>query len=465
MLKGRTPSPVTEQRKRICKTLTHVLQQSELNGAIDAKALYMLLSSNFAVLARGDGLDLTPLWGSLQGTVGDDPRLVGLFLGFEHSLYRLGLSCKMPPTLTGMTPENRDNALARAFSGDADEAIIESLTSVEGSVSTGEMPVLETHDLRPLVDEEQKRAIVGVVVHHLRTSAVGERIDGGQLAYRIDQFFSELCDGRTFNLAPVLESLRKTPGFPEAAAARDLPAMAAELREMGVRLEAPGIDLETQDEEGHRTRSRWSPAQAEPTVQPEREDPRATVRPEREEPRPADRPEPEPKSPEPGRSGPGTRRERDLRRYHLLGISPQRWRLVRLSGMALALVAALTYAWLTRPERDLDPSKYPLPLTAAGLKAGTFVATLDDGAWYALSLEERPDRVAAMEQVLRAEGHASEARIVDGQGRLVIMARPNGSLRASRYVLESPDGVRPPPPGEARRPGDVAKRPPTPDER
>lgn len=433
------PSTV-ERRKTVCRALANVLQKTPLAEEFDPKAFYMLLSTNFAVLDRDEGFDLGPLWTTLGGP--GDLRQAGLFLAFDDRLRQLNLTSILPPEVAEMDEETRQRAVSQAFSREAGDAEVDTLASDEYLFDTGEMPELSPDELRPLISDELKREIISAVVRGIKRSAVGVRIDGGQLAYRIDESFDELCDGKSIDVGPILDSLRDfQPDVGDLYVA--LVRIHRRLTELRIDLRAPdlGVDAETgarlveaaDTEEKAALRMATAAAPATRTSAPAEAPP---------PPPPTERTE--------------THRDLQLRRYGLKGMSAARWRLVRWVVMTTLLVTALGAAWALRPNRILDFKSYPMPLRTAKLKSGLFVAQLDDARWYRMPFGDRSVAVRRMEARLRDEGRLIDATILDARKRVVIRAL-GSELRASRQAMESPDGVTPPKPGPYREPSDMAR--------
>lgn len=433
--------PQAGRRKTVCRALTNVLHRSVLANRIDPKAFYMLLSTNFAVLYRDETFDLAPLWDSLAAKLGDETRLYGLFLGFNDCLRQLNLRAHLPTHVAQLDESRRHSALDQAFTDGPVEAVVENLLDID----TGELPTLETHALLPVVSDEQRRDITRAVVQSLKSSAAGPGIDGAQLAFGIDQHFRDLCDGRTFNLEPILDGLREASGFSDAQVFVGVGRMQKRLAELGVALRVPPLNVS--EEDGKRLEK-----EAEAVERAERR--RATTGPSR-----TPTPPPAPIDSSDLSTQRGTKREQRLRRYGLLGISSRRWQSIRLAVVSILLLTSASIAWLSRPNRVLDPKDYPIPLQRADLKAGAFLGILDDRKWYQIPTELRSERIELMESKLRAKGLQADAQIFDQRSRLVIRARSTGQMRGSRFVLLSPDGVQPPPPGAPRESDPVPPKP------
>lgn len=430
-----------EPRKTICRTLTAVLRRSGFSDEIDPKAFYMFLTANFAALSRHGGLDLNPLWGSLSARFGEDQRLSGLFLAFEESAQGLGLAVAQAHAVECLDTESRRAALSRAFPRTTSEAIVEDLGSDDDDT-----PVLESQDLVPILEEDRKHAVTRLIVHALKVTPVGPQIDGAQLSYHLHSHFEEFCDGRTFNFTPLLEGLRQIEGFQDRDAFVGIVRIAERLPEQGLQLLVPPLDVS--EEEGQRLI-----ADAEALERAERRRAIGIAAPRPETPTP--REEAIPPDPAALRL---TKKEQQLRKYDLLGLDARRWRLIRIALMTTLLIGGLTYFWVTRPDRVLEAAGWPVPLTVARLQAGSFVGVLDENQWYVLSTNKRRERIAAMETALRSHGFGKDARIIDKKGQLLIQATGLGRLRGSRFVLESPDGIEPPPPGTPTDPRKAVKQ-------
>lgn len=442
MSQGIEPGP--GRRKTVCRALASTMAESHLSDVFDPKAFYMLLSTNFAVLDRGEAIDLAPLWGSLSQQLGsEDRRLAGVFLGLEQALAQLDLRTILPGPVGGLDEAARHEALRAAFPVSSDEAVVQAVPAEDLLFDTGEMPELSVEDLRPVVSDDLKREVTNIVVQCLKGTEMGPRLDGAQLAYLVDDRFMSLCDGQTFDLGPILEGLDDLNPQNESLYV-GLVRMHRRLSALNIELRAPdlGIDPETGAQlvaaaDAAEKADRRKALGAQPTRE-----------------RPAD-PPPETTTTELPKGE--NKKERELRRYGLLGISSKRWRNIRLTVFTLLIVVLGAGGWIFRPSRPLDPKSFPLPLQAAKLKEGIFVGVLDETRWYKMTKKLREQSVVKMQTSLQNQGISSYASIVDSKKRVVIRGRRAGQLQASRFALESPDGVMQPPPGKPRDPAEVAR--------
>jgi hypothetical protein len=338
-------------------------------------------------------------------------------------------------------------ALEQAFGAATNEAVVEAVPASDLDLDSDEIPSLGSQDLQPVVTEALRREVTRDIVAGLKGSPVGTLIDGATLAYRLDQHFADLCDGRSFDFRPVLEGLRQMPGFTDRLAYVGLVRIRRKLEEHGLELKLPDLDVP----EGEREKLL---AEAEEVERRERAQRRKSSSSREEEERPAG-----PKSPSNTLEVPapqGGRREQRLRRYGLLGLGSRRWRVIRIGVLSVLLLGTGVTAWLMRPHRSLDPQRFPLPLSQAEVHHGAFSGRLVDARWYGLTPAQREAAVEKMNDALRAAGVAGRALIFDERGRLVMRGAGKGGLEASRFALESPDGVTPPPPGPARDPAEAA---------
>ena len=434
----------SEHRKKVCRALTNVLVESKLGERFNPQAFYMLLSSNFAVLSRPEGIDLTPIWGSLYAQVGNDSRLPGLFLAFQNHLASLGINAIVPPQLATIASQDRSRAVSAAFSipGTPEEAVVEEIPVADLRFETGEMPILDPSELLPLVPQslssENRREVTLCIIQNLRKAPFGPRLDASQLAFRLDKYFDQICDGQTLDLTPLLESLQSIEGFSFRDVYPSLVAIEQRIAEFRLGLRVP--DLGISAEEGAKLVAEAEDREKAAQTRPSPIVPRGT-----------------PPPPESGKKPPSTlRRDRVLRHYGLLGLSSKQWQVIRVVLLLGSLGALAVFGWLTRPNRPLRADEYALPLTSAGVRAGIFVGTLNDRLWYSLKESERTVVLSQFEEQIKSTSVGGNARVIDRHGRVVIKATANGTLVPSKFVLKSPDGVQPPTPGKARNPREFA---------
>lgn len=428
-------------KRAICRALTTVVGRSALKEQVDPKSFHMTLVTSFAVLQSGNGLDLRPLWPTLaQVAPMDDPRLAGIFLGFAHTLRgRFGIPTILPEPVEALPDAEKQRALDTAFTTAAVEAVVE---SVDESETTDEMLVsLGSQDLVPVVADDLRRELVNTVTQSLKASPAGPLIDGAQLAYVLDSKFLELFDGKSLDLGPIVEALRTIDGYTDQAGYVGFVFIHRRLSERGLQLLLPELDVDPV--EGQRL---VAEAEAKAKAERRRHSNRETspVAPSpRSESGTNDQASARTATPEGG-----SKKERDLRRYNLLGLSSARWRLIRMSIAAVVLLSGLVFAWVTRPNRPLDAEGWGIELTKAEIYEGRFVGVLDEKHWYEHPIQLRPRRVERLTEALKERGVLNGARIVNARGDLVIREKA-GHMNAARVVLESPDGITPPPPGPA----------------
>src|SRR5438128_174962 len=92
----------TERKKTVCTTLTYVVRSSALRDQIDPKSFFMMLSSNFVTLVRGETLELQPIWEALSAQHAPE-ALFGLFLKFEEAVEKIGLTANLPPAVAALS--------------------------------------------------------------------------------------------------------------------------------------------------------------------------------------------------------------------------------------------------------------------------------------------------------------------------------------------------------------------------
>ena len=484
-----------ERRKTVCRTLTTVLERSTVAQRVDARAFYMLIRANYEVLNRDGIFDLTPLWASMTSELGDDPALPGLFIGLEESIRPLGMPPRLPDEVARLSSGDRVQAVETAFPEGPPTTDLGGLTTIEtgdaeldptparpdvpiddlglgptptstppAPTSTSAAPTssppapavdepppaLQSGDLVPLMPEDRRRAVINAVVKGVRASPARDRIDGAQIAYQLDARFDELCDGERLDFGPLLRGFRDLEGFEDRDLYVGLVQMQGELGELGIELLVPRLDVS--DVEASILLDEARGERAVPSSAASR-DLEAILEGRTERARARENPRRSGDLPAAGAKREGwSKREERLARYHLLGLDDARVTIARRVLLVLLVIGLGAAAWVFRPTRPLDSGGYPLPLTSAKLEEGEFQGFLDDDAWYRLPVQRRADAVSAMSDALAARGFLANAVIIDDSGRIVAKVN-EGRLTGSRWLLESPDGTRPPPQGDILEPG------------
>ncbi|MCA9549147.1 MAG: hypothetical protein KC933_03870 [Myxococcales bacterium] len=455
-----------EERRRICRALTSVLRQSPLAEALDPKSFFMMLNSNFDMLYISGALDLEPVWQAIAG--GRPPHLMyGLFLRFEEIAAVRGFRVRAPDSVRTLTQDQRAEYLGLAQTlGEAPLEVVGSDDLEDDDVYTTDpnavaIPLaLGTGDLKPFIPEELRRQVVGAVVQSLKVAPVGQMLDSAQLAFLVDSNFDDLCDGHTFDFAPIHSGLLQLDGVKDSDILVGLVRLEQALGELNLSLQPINLDVEPElaqrllTEHEEKERAAAAAAALEAAARARNPDlVRRTGDLHRNTAVPL-----APTTPEPAR---GDARERRLRKWGLTRISSTRTKAIRYSVLTAVLLAVLAFGWSMRPDRPLDETVYAgtLPIKKAELLDGAFQAVVDDSKWWPLSKEEREQRLAAFEKVLREQGHMLNAQIRDGEGRLVITAVGARKLKVARYFqLGDKDGnipeddpkppAEPPPPAK-----------------
>lgn len=435
-----------ETRKVVCRTLTNVVRSSQLGAEIDPKTFFMMLNANYPVLYRAGLIDLSPLWEALHSGHRRE-QLFALFLEFAAATEELGIPVSLPSDVKQLTAEERQIYRER-FGAEGtplplDVAFVEEI-GAEAVDAPAPSLVLATGDLKPFIPDDLRRQLIQLVVDCVKAAPVGARVDRAQLAYLVDNNFTDLCDGVRFDFEPILGGLRQLEGFTDADVYVGLVRVRAGLKELGIELShAP---LSVTPELGERlleeAKKRDSIAAQETTPR----SPPAIARAVAE-------PQTAPNEDDAKLSG----RERRLRRWGLLGVSSKTLRRIRIAVGMVLIISMGTFAWLTRPDRPLELAKFgqAVPLKEATLFQGTFQGVLDDDKWWALPVDQRKAKFEAFEALLRAEGLVNNSQVRDGQRRLV-MTGAVGKLKGARFFLEGDrEGNLPPssPPTAPAKPG------------
>lgn len=393
-----------EEKKAVCKALTSVVKASPL--AIDPKAFFIMLHTNYALVRQGDRLDLTPVWEAL--TAAHTPEaLYGLFLKLQEKGTSLNLQVSLPPVFDQLTPEQRAEALG-PFKG----------MSIPDDPSGLEPLPLATGDIRPIIPEERRRAIVSAVATGLRSSPLSRKYDASQLTFAIDSSFDELCDGRTFDFAPLLAGLEQEGPVDHRHFYEAILRAASALEELGITPKEPKLELNAIDKQNVADEMRRADARAaqERAASLERPPEAPVETPKRATSSKADR----------------------LKELGLAADNKKKQRPIRLAVLSAILVAGALLAYFTRPNRPLDAKEYDavIPMTKAEIQDRTFQCTVDEKRWLKLPLAERADRLKRFEAMLREQGYISEMQCRDSKGRLAIIAKGLGSLAGAPYFMK-----------------------------
>lgn len=451
-----------------------MVRNSPLAAEIDPKTFFMMLNANYAVLYRDELFDLKPLWEALSAQH-STPTLTGLFLRFAETLQKKGLQVAVPPQVADLTPEQQQMHLSAfeapiptsdaAMTGDplqTDDAGLEAeVVPVTDELDVGPTedaapPMLEltTGDLRPYVEPEIRREIVQAVISSVRAAPVGERVDGSQLAYLVDNNFDALCDGKAFDLEPIFDGIRQLGNVFD----RDLFLASALLQEQlrPLNLTVSHNHLDVSEAEGRQLLEQHDKARRElklavthtaDTVAPSSTGTTTdTLLPRAEA------------------------RKTQLRRMGLGKTDKRVAQRIRIGVMAAVLAVVIVPSYLFRSTRPLSVSPYrsSIPLRAAELKRGVFIGRMDTSSWWPLPVTVRKERLALFEQAIREQGFAPECQVLDEKNRLVITSIGNGRLRgasllmvgrADGTLIEKPDysdAPDQPPPLKADEPSDEA---------
>jgi len=412
-------------RKTTCRGLTGVLKRSPVANVVDPKSFFMMLNSNFAVLAREDGIDLGPVFEALRANAGEE-ELAALFLQFEQKGEELGIQMILPAPVAALDPEERASLLASARTkSPAPREDSTASLDAEGvddsgspSPSSGEQPREGTEGL-----DEKQRIVVGAIVRGFRDAPGVARVPSGQLNYfigsRLNEMFSP--ESKTLQLEILVDALRQA----EVADSDIYVGWAftqANLSSLGVQVPEPNLNVDEEAKAG--------------LVEHAKELRRA---------------QPRPQSVAKARDGSHHARgptagppvaENDKKTLEELGLgqaeqNPRRRQVLRLGMLVGVAAVSGTLGFVFRPTRPLSTSAYEgtVPLKKARLDEGAFQGVIDDAAWARLTPEERKLRFEAFAKLLGDQGRVQGAQVRDESGRLLIAAS-GSKLRASPQLFK-----------------------------
>lgn len=436
---------MNDVKKEVCRALTNVVRNSPLAEQIDPKSFFVMLNTNFSVLYQQDTLDLVPIWEALAADQAPPP-LYGLFVAFEQTASERGFRVSQPPAVVALSPEQRASyhALVAHNGAEAPPSVVELSDDefFQTDPNATALPLsLGTGDIAPYVPDELKRDIVQLVVQSLKAAPVGEKLDNAQLAYLVDSNFSELCDGTSFDFAPVLGGLRQLDGVQDSDVYAGVVLLEQGLAERDIELKPLHMDVD-------QALAPQLVQAAEEKARAEAERAAAEARARAREPiaSPPKAPAPTPSEPaEPPRGH--EKREQRLKSYGLRVLGEGQMKVLRYGVLMLALGTVLGLGWMYRGDRELDVARFQesgFPLARAELREGAFLATVDDSKWWPLPVRERKVRLERFEEIMRANGWVPNAQIRDGQDRLVVTAVGGGKLAVAPFFeLGAADGSIP----------------------
>lgn len=381
-----------DRKKSVVRGLTGLLRVSPISADVDPKNFFMMVNSNFSILAQGDRLDLTPLWDALAPRARSED-LTPLFLKFEEKAAQLGFEAVLPPPVAELDAE------ARA-------AGLEHFERSQGGTPLPQLePVFqETGDLH--------RRVLQGVVHGFRASPVGQRIDSSKLNYFIGERLAELFDGKTFDATPVVQALREQ-GIEDPDIFLGIAAAQDRLKTMDVVLPEPVLNVSSDLKADLLRRSKsqdLTPGPSERRKEPEKApEPKANVQ----------------------------QRLKDLGLGQNTEESKRRNRRIRLGILSLCCVVGLVALVMLRPNRMLstNPFEGTLPLTEARLVDRAFLGILDTKAWDAMSPQERETRFERFKATVKSKGLHRDLQVRGPQGDLLIVSNQKG-IRAAPALIE-----------------------------
>ncbi|MEM1024125.1 MAG: hypothetical protein AAGD10_05815 [Myxococcota bacterium] len=402
-------------KKTTCRGLTGVLKRSPVAEAVDPKSFFMMLNSNFAVLAREEGIDLGPIFEALKANAPEE-QLAGLFLQFERKGEELGIQMILPPSVAALEADQRANLLEEAQRHAA---------PVSAPTETVDAPADGAQEADGLSDEQRK--LVTLLVRAFREAPGSHRIPAGQLNYFVGANLAKMMehDGQSLKLDVLIDALRQAEVtdpdlYVGYVFARE------KLQGLGIEVAEPTLEVDPEVKEGL----------VETAKEALRAEPRGPSISAREASSAA-----KAKAGSTARtpSGPA---EGDRRSLEELGLgrkdqNPARRRAIRMGVMLGVAVLSAGLGFLFRPTRPLSAASYAatVPLVEAALVDGAFQGVLDDTAWSRLDETTKRSRFDAFAEILSQEGRVVGAQIRDRSGRLLIAAS-GAKLRASPQLFK-----------------------------
>jgi hypothetical protein len=409
-----------ELKKQVSRTLTNVLKASALRDRIDPKAFFLMINSNFALLYQGNRLDLGPIHDALAPQH-SDIRLEGFFAELAEAATNLGIEVGLPRAMQGMTTEEIQLAQAdfqMSIDGDLSRA------EISASGLTPLPSLLADDAIKPLISDDLRRQVIQATVQAIKTAPVGQKVDGAQLAYLIDNNFDQLCDGETFDFQPILDGLRELGTIDDTEIYVAVVKLRSSLQEL--KLNLSGVKLAVDDTLGARLvadakRHELRTADIAATVAATKT---SSI----------DLPQPQEKRAE--------NKEQELKRLGLGRENARRAKIIRMSALVMAMIMLGTFAFISRPNRGLDAAHYKgLPMKSAELVEGNFVGVLDDTGWYKLDLKKRETHLREFEAEMRAAGLIQDLQVRDPKGRLCVTSNgPNDLMGASFFMFGDESG-------------------------
>lgn len=403
-------------RKTTCRGLTGVLKRSPVANDVDPKSFFMMLNSNFAVLARENGIDLGPVFEALRANA-EEEDLATLFLQFEEKGQQLGIHMILPPPVAALSPERRAFLLQAA----SERA---SSSPSTGPEAPAETPKTEESSAEGL--SEKQRIVVNAVVRGFKdVDGVSSIVPPGQLNYFLGGHLEEMlsAETKTLELALLVDALRQA-GASDADIYVGWAFTQENLTPLGIQAPEPALELDEaskaklveQAKELRRAQARTQ------SITKPRDGSQANQ----------------------GRAAPAAGppvAEDDKKTLGELGLgraedNPRRRRVIR-AGLLIGVAAISgTLGYVFRPDRPLSTSAYQgtVPLSEARLEGGAFQGVIDDTAWAELTPKDRKERFDAFAQLLQRQGRVPGAQVRDGSGRLLIAAS-GAKLRASPQLF------------------------------
>lgn len=471
-----------EQKRAVCAGLTGVVKDSQL--PIDPKAFFMMLNANFAMLARGDALDLTLLWEPLRSSH-SETQILPLFLRFEEVARQLGMSVVHPPEVAALPPEQRRHLLALAAApGQPRTSVPPTGRTSAPPPSRSSVPPQGRSSVPPQGRASVPPGMAGMTGHGLRPVARGEAGLPGDEGAPIPLPPEELTP------LPALE-FEPTP-LPDSAYGDESPeqtefkkkvtkALVTYLKATpaGRHLQSAQIsffiasrfgtfcdgrqffypilrdallDLEGVTEEDLYLAAvrfrRWLARHAIELVEPEWRLDAATR--ERLEAMSANlgpaayaRPAPPPeKKEEAPPAGAQERQAKRLKKYGLSNLKLDRTRIFRYVVYGFILAIGVVAGVALRPVKsgDVRPYQAVMPLADMSWIDGRFVGTLDAEAWFKLAEPKRREALKALTAMLKRERKISGAKVVHPKTRTAVIWEVNSEeLSAAPQILTGTD--------------------------
>lgn len=415
----------TADKKQVCTELTAALRASPLASAIDPKAFFMQLMTNYAALTHNGVLDLVALYEPLASKY-PAAALADLFRDLGEIGERLGFEVRGPdlsrdtdppevrqlpaapppspgrPSLnpsqrSGLTVTPRTSLTPSPSGGQprnsqtpAPHQGRTSLTPQSRSSLTPQPKSLSDTQLTPA-----QSGLISNLMASLRSTEAGPLLSGPQLNYFLTTHIQEIFDGERFHAQPVFEAVMSVTGVEEEHVYVGFARFRRWLSRSGVTIVEPAWRLDPRareqlDELANKAQEPTRPAEQAPEL-------------------------PKDPGPAPGES----RQQAELRKFGFQ--SSRAGKAVSVLVALFVLVGGVVVIQSMQPIKALDAAAYGavFPVREAKIFDGKWLGTLDRDRWLKLTLAQREKALKDLSDVLAKESRLSEARLVGPDGSVI----------------------------------------------